>query len=62
MTRLQFLQDKRDWAIRWLNTPADQLPGVLTHEICIKELTDAECELVDFLRFDAYGKASYSDK
>ena len=45
--RSRFLRGQIEWAQRWLAVPADQLPGVLTHEKCNQVLDDAQDELID---------------
>jgi len=60
MTTSKFWQDQRAWALRWLDTPAEQLPGTLTHEKCFEKLQEAEDALIDFERYSADGKMSYA--
>lgn len=42
MTRLQFLLQQREWCNKWMDTPADQLPGVLTHDKVARVAIDTE--------------------
>ncbi len=35
------------------NTPADQLPGILTHDKCAREQIKHEVALIDYQRFYA---------
>lgn len=60
MTQAQFWLHQRDYACKWLDTPADQLPGTLTHEKCFALLQEAEDALVDFERYTADGRMSYA--
>jgi hypothetical protein len=45
--RSTFLLGQIEWAKKWLNTPADQLPGTLTHEKCHEVMEKAQDELID---------------
>lgn len=45
--RSAFLLGQIEWAKKWLATPADQLPGTLTHEKCNQVIEDAQDELID---------------
>ena len=62
MTRLEFLLGQRDWCNKWMAVDASALPGTLTHDKVVRVSIDTEVELVDFLRFDAYGQTRYSDE
>ena len=61
MTKLQQIIQTREWALRWLDTDADKLPGTLTHEKCFQVLRDAECDMVDFLAFNGKGMVYQDD-
>ena len=52
-TESRFHIQNIEWADKWLNTPADQLPGVLTHDKCVKEQIKHEVALIDYQRFYA---------
>lgn len=62
MTRLQFLLQQREWCNRWMDTPADQLPGTLTHDKVAAVSIDTECELIGFLGFHADGTTEYQEE
>lgn len=49
MTQLEYLLSKRDWANRWMDTPASELPGTLTHEKVAQVSIDTEVELTDYM-------------
>lgn len=53
--RSRFLKGQIEWAQRWLNTPADQLPGVLTHEKCNQVIDDARDELLEHTGLQVVG-------
>lgn len=44
--RSRFLRGQIEWAQRWLNTPADQLPGAMTHDKVQQVMDDARDELL----------------
>lgn len=49
MTNLEFLKSQKEWALKWLATPADQLPGELTHEKVNQVLEDTEDKLTEYM-------------
>jgi hypothetical protein len=61
MTKAEFWINQRDYACKWLNTPAEQLPGTLTHEKCFALLQEAESNLIDLERYTAHGQMTYAD-
>lgn len=52
MTQLEHHLANIGWAKRWLATPADQLPGKLTHAKAEAELEHNEDALHDFVATD----------
>lgn len=61
MTRLEFLKAQMLWAESWLAKPASELPGKLTHEICLAVLHDSMVEMVNYTVI-CDGMATYNEK
>lgn len=56
MTKLQHLQQTKQWAEGWLAQPAESLPGTLTHDKCLEVLEDVEDQLIEHMAIQVKGQ------